>query len=454
MEVELAPEGSMNLQDTTQSLHSVGQEEDVLHRRERKYLTALAFGLGFSQGCGLCFYVAAGSYFSNLFANPRFFVNACAFFYLPPILATIAQLAFDSRFEDLLGIRPVIRFRIIFSSLVMGCLLVLMGQVAGASPFPGQGRAVYGIGVVLGTFTAVLLGSSCLLFGAVDPRFVPYLILGQTAAGVYTNAAARALGFAPGCEGERALAFFTLAAGTVLLITGAYQAANSCKLLERTYQRHEVLLSLSRSQSQSTLSLAASNGAGGCPEASPVGNGSGQGSPRVFLGFPPICWCMAACQTVAIAMNMSLTPLSNQVAHGEYDLSQELVLVKLLSDFVGRGLFLLLPKPRPSSRWRLHSVRGHAVLVWLVELLRFPLWLSVFLWARGSRLPRFLANQQVLLWPVWMPLISSGAFSASWCFVICVTAAPEDRRRSANLLMSVSVYAGFFLGIVIALATV
>jgi len=312
---------------------------------------------------------------------------------------------------------------------------------------------VYGIGVVLGSFAAVLLGSSCLLFGAVDPRYVPYLILGQTAAGVYTNAAARVLGFAPGCDAGEALAFFMLAAGTVLAITATYQVGNSCKLLDRTYQHHEVLLSLSRSQSQSTLSAAVPGEPNDCVE-SPHRSPSGVRTSPGPLGFPPLCWCMDACQTLAIAMNMSLTPLSNQVARGQYELSQELVLVKLLSDFVGRGLFLLLPKPRPSRRWQRDTVLGHAVFVWLVELARFPLWLSVFLWAIGSPLPRFLANQDVLLWPIWMPLISSGAFSASWCFVICVTAAPEDRKRSANLLMSFSVYAGFFLGISIALVTV
>lgn len=429
------------------ALQAASHQDGLLRARERRYLILLSFGLGFSQGCGLCFYVGSGGYFSALFDNPRFFIDACAFFYLPPILATLAQLLLDHRLDAWLGVRPVIRFRIIFSSLVLAVLLALMSIAADAPPYKGQGKLVFVFGAALGTFAALLLGASCVLFGAVDPRFVPYLVLGQTTAGIYTNAVARLLAFQPGCETWRARAFFLVAMGTVLAITAAYQVFSSCKLLENTYLHHEYLLVLSRSRAANAAGYRRSMHAPGGSGLEPLVPGR-----ALVLGFPPVCWAMAACQSLAIAMNMSLTPLSNQVAKGEYLFSQELVLTKLAADFVGRGLFLLLPRPRLEGRG-VRRLPLQAAFVALLELLRLPLWLAVFLRALGSASPAiaFLVNKEVLLWPVWLPLISSGALSASMCFVIAVTAAPEDKKKAANLLMSCSVYTGFFVGISIAL---
>lgn len=423
-----------------------------LEAKERRYLTALSFGLGVSQGCGLCFYVGSGGYFGAIFEDDRFFINACAFFYLPPMLITVLQLLLDRRFDMLCGIRPVILFRIYISTVMVAVLLGAFCWVCDSPSYPGEGKLVYGLGVALAIFAAILLGSSCLLFGALDPRFVPYLVLGQTFAGVYTNACARVLGFQPGCSLWRARAFFGVASASVVFGSLAFAAYNRFHLLERTYQHHESLLVYSQSfgnllELRDTRSLTRERGS----EAVVASRGGGG---RSFWGFPLLCWSMVLCQSVAIAMNMSLTPLAHQVAHGNYDLTQELLLVKLLSDFVGRSLFLvLIPKPSPDHGCRSSTVRAHAVAVWLVELCRLPFWVLVYLWAVGSRVSSVLAHSGILLWLVWLPLISTGALSSSWCFVVAVTAAPEAKRPEVNLLMSFSVYAGFAAGIVIALLT-
>jgi len=450
------------------STSSAGDER--FQKRERKYLTVLAIALGFSQGCALCFYVGSGGYYSALMNDDEFFVHACAYFYLPPLVVTFLQLLVDHRFDQRFNIRTVIRCRILFCSLGVAVCLAALGIVTLGGFRPGLDADVFVIGVFLGCFAAALLGASCKLFGAVDPRFVPYLVLGQTAAGVYTNVVARLLGFHPGCPPSIAATFFGVAAGTVSLITVGYQIFNCFNLMEGTYQHHELLLSVGftisiavdtpRTTAPTTDSLSGSEASTGSTEARQV-QGLPQSEPHLRsgccsrrgpLGFPLLCWSMALAQTLAIAMNMSLTPLSNQVAHGEYNLSQELLLIKLLSDFCGRSIFLVLPIPSRSKTWRLPTgILAQGLLVWFIELLRLPLWLSVFLWATGSDLPRFLANQNVLLWPIWLPLISTGAMSSSWAFVISVTFAPEELKGSANLLMSCSVYLGFFLGICIAL---
>lgn len=425
----------------------------------RRSLISLTVALGFSQGCGLSFYVASGGYFSALFDNPRFFLDACASFYLPPILVTSAQLMLDHRFDKWLGIKAVIRFRIMFSSIAMVLLLTWLGFLAGSPWSAGEGKQVLLLGATLGMFAAILLASSCLLFGAVDPRFVPCLILGQTFAGVYTNLWTNVLGFEPGCDAWRVRMFFCVAAGTMLLVTLAYQTCNTLELLDSTYQRHEVLLSLS--QHQSAIADSASLSGGGPSIVPTIAGDYNVDRHRTdsvqcgctFLGFPLLCWCMAICQASAVAMNMSLTPLSNQVAHGEYMLEQKLVLMKLFADFIGRSLFLLLPKPRLSPGWHVSNIRGQAVIIALIELLRLPLWLWVYFWATRAQFDSPLANPVVLLWAVWLPLISSGAFSASWCFVIAIAAATDDKRRATNLLMSCSLYAGFSVGIGIALLT-
>jgi len=420
-----------------------------LESSERKYLRALSFGLGMSQGCGLCFYVGSGGYFGAIFDDDRFLINQCAFFYLPPMLITIVQLLVDRHFDALLGIRPVIIFRIYFSSLMVAVLLGALCWVCRSAAYPGEGVLIYSLGAALAIFAAILMGSACLLFGAVEPRLVPYLVLGQTFAGVYTNISARTLGFGPGCSIWRTQAYFGLAAASVGVGLLCYWGYNRYQLLERTYQHHESLLLYSQS-----IASALQSGNAPCEHQNMPLQATGGNSSRTWGGFSLLSWSMVVCQALAIAMNMSLTPLAHQVAHGNFSLTQELLLVKLLADFVGRSMFLLIiPKPKNEPGFHWHSIRGHAVAVWLIEVLRLPAWVLVYLWAQGSRASSFLANSGVLLWLVWLPLISTGALSSSWCFVVAVTAAPEAKRPEVNLLMTFSVYAGFAAGILVALAT-
>jgi hypothetical protein len=171
--------------------------------------------------------------------------------------------------------------------------------------------------------------------------------------------------------------------------------------------------------------------------------------------FPQRCWSMALCQAIAIAMNMSLTPLANQIAQGSFDLTQKVVLVKLLSDCVGRCMFLIVvPTPdRDSPLCTLRSLRCHSALVWLLQLFRLILWVCVYLRAIQHPSLSILANETVLLYVVWLPLISLGAFSSSWCCVVASTAARAEQRASVNTLMTTSIYAGYVIGIATALCS-
>lgn len=164
---------------------------------------------------------------------------------------------------------------------------------------------------------------------------------------------------------------------------------------------------------------------------------------------------MALCQSIAIAINMSLTPLANQIAHGSFDLTQKVILVKLLSDCVGRCAFLFgIPSPtQNTSAWMLRSARGHSVLVWLLQLLRLCLWMCIYSRATQRPSPSILANESILLYFVWLPLISSGALSSSWCSVLATSCARAEQRASVSTLMTTSIYLGYLIGIVIAFAS-
>jgi len=166
---------------------------------------------------------------------------------------------------------------------------------------------------------------------------------------------------------------------------------------------------------------------------------------------------MAGCQSIAIGMNMSLTPMAHQVAHESVDLTQQLVLTKLLADFVGRLLFFfLIPQPVVGRRgFGLRAVHGQQLLLWVIEGLRFPLWLAVYLWSQYdiSSFNFYLKQDAVLLWAVWLPLVSLGSLSSSWCFVVAVTAASESQKVNVNRMLAASIYLGFASGITLALVS-
>ncbi|CAE7742067.1 unnamed protein product [Symbiodinium sp. CCMP2456] len=139
-------------------------------------------------------------------------------------------------------------------------------------------------------------------------------------------------------------------------------------------------------------------------------------------------------------LNISLTPLANVLAHGRYDLGQEIVLFKLLGDFVGRVLFFLLPSPR--------RLRLHLWLNWAVALLRLPAWIVLVLHAASKD----IILGDVLLLVIWFPFVVTAALCGSWLQVVAIQAVEEPAKRGTAAQMNVAVYLGFLSGVVFAAA--
>jgi len=457
----------------------------VLVPAMRRWLVVLSITLGFGQGCGLCFTVGSGGFYGERFNNPRFLIYLCAFFFLPPIVVTVLSVMFDTSFNIKTGARLALRFRIYVSGLiVMACLWALCISSGPVESYPFEMAVVLALTVTIGLFGAVLLSSSSALLGTADAGLVPCIILGQTAAGVYTNIVADTLGFAPNCPSHVSQAYWAVAGGTLLAVMIVFFQADLLGYLEILWAYHQALLdSLERnlpqtvqaSSSRQVASSAASSWrALGSYDSSDAYNPVERrltllrevGRTRMPCcqqdlpentrrRFGWTCWSMALCQALAIALNMSLTPMSNQMAHGDYDLTQTIVLVKLLSDFAGRTCFFFLPRPDSHARGTVRSMNVQATLVWLVAAYRVPLWLCQYV---NARLPpgeaswtRFLDNSHIRLWGVWLPMVSTGAMSSSWCIVLALNSVTEELRGTVNLLMTASIYLGYFWGIGIAL---
>lgn len=434
----------------------------------RVSLKALCWCFGFGQGCVLCFFVGSGGYYTALFSNSRFFIYLCAFFYLPPIAITVGAVLFDQSFNATHGVRVASSFRIYSSSIVSTLLLAGLWVVSTVRPIPFQseGALVYGLGVLLGIFGAVMLSSICSMFGPIDANLVPVIIFGQTAAGLYTNIVSRAIGFMPGCEAWRVSAYWIIASATLLLTLLIFLCSHCRGLFEETFQHNDTVLESPSRLSQNLQREGRTVQVCAFPTIAPILRGGSLANLVAFASsasetvsssgsshrFPRICWSMAICQSIAIAMNMSLTPLANHISRGDVYVTQELVLIKLLSDLVGRTLFfLVIPTPRQSSdRSHFSSLHWQAVLVWLVELVRLPMWCCIYLRAMGSAV---LENSAILLWACWLPLISLGAMSSSWCCVVAITASSSEQRANVNLLMTSSIYLGYVIGILIALVS-
>jgi len=383
----------------------------------------------------------------------------------------------------------MLSYRIYITSSVMCILMVCLAFFScigvDKSYFDGEGFFVFFVGGVLGTLAGALLSSLASMFGPVNAQLVPIILFGQTAAGVYTNLVAKAVGFAPDCECWRVHVYWGVGAATLALIIGVFAWFHRIGRLENTFVYQEQLLdrvlsraaraamapmspimntmspmlrsaSLKNMNGQAPPMASLSRTRNGQHDSSSTSNGGSSSN----LKFPCIVWSMAICQTVAICMNMSLTPLSNQIGQGNYTLTQQLVLTKLLADFVGRTMFFVaVPTPTPATEgWAINSTRGHAALAWFVELCRLPLWISIYTRATtqdaANSWSSFLENETILLYAVWLPLISCGALSSSWCSVIATVAAPPEMKSNVGLLMTCSIYMGFVSGLVISLCTV
>eukprot|EP00913_Durusdinium_trenchii_P016652 g15652.t1 len=154
------------------------------------------------------------------------------------------------------------------------------------------------------------------------------------------------------------------------------------------------------------------------------------------------------CQILLIGLNISLTPLANVLAHDAVNMvsfvtlcdfvEQEIVLLKLLGDFVGRVLFFCLPAPR---RLRLHLALNGAV-----ALLRLPVW-AVLLGHALSKEP-WLSDSVLLA--IWLLFVVSAALGGSWLQVLAIQAAQELEKRAVAARMNIAVYCGFVSGVAFA----
>ncbi|CAJ1354896.1 unnamed protein product [Effrenium voratum] len=144
------------------------------------------------------------------------------------------------------------------------------------------------------------------------------------------------------------------------------------------------------------------------------------------------------CQIFVVALNISLTPLANVLAHGKFNLGQEIVLAKLFGDFVGRVLFFGLPNPRRLKR--------HLALNWVVACLRLPAWIVLIMHAL-SKEPWF--NEAELL-AIWLPFVLTAAFGGSWLQVVAIQAADAQEKRAVAARMNIAVYLGFLCGVIFA----
>eukprot|EP00811_Abedinium_folium_P032799 NODE_5815_length_1732_cov_4.636137.p1 GENE.NODE_5815_length_1732_cov_4.636137~~NODE_5815_length_1732_cov_4.636137.p1 ORF type:complete len:501 (+),score=76.66 NODE_5815_length_1732_cov_4.636137:182-1684(+) len=467
------------------------------HIRSKPGHRFLALILGFGQGCCLCFFLGSGSYYSRLYGNSQLFIYLCASLYLPPLSVTICNMLFGVSAERRLGARRVYRMRLYGNAILIIVLFLVLARYSADGPVGGS-AGLYCFAMTFGISAAILFSAVASLLGPQNQNAVPLLVLAQTAAGVYSYVIAQVLKFSPGCGPELVTAYWLIAGGTILATILVLFGCDCCGVLDSAYE-FQSALSVRCASSTTTLRFdvsnreipesyntdAASMGLSFILPVSPCGTSpasilhanvdrtmvespffpeqdaarrqslcSSAGSRSI--GFPLVCWVAAACQTLAIAMNMSLTPLAMQVAHGDYVLAQNLIFTKLLSDFVGRSVYLVLPKPVNGVQgWDCRSVGCQSTLLWLIEVARFVMWLSVYLWSQRVRSPfdDALSRKNTLLWAVWLPLISTGAMSSSCCFVVASTAARPEQKVAVNRLMTASIYAGFSVGVVTAMCS-
>lgn len=437
-------------------IRSQPTDDAGLPHKDMIKLRLLCLCLGFGQGCAITFYVGAGGYYVALFANSRFLIYMCAFLFLPPMAITVAALLFDTRFNITRGVRVSFSFRI-YSSCVAACLFLTTLCVISCFPkFRSEGVCILFSGIILGIASAIMLSSFNSMFGAVCARLAPIIVFGQTVAGVFTNVVAWLVGFKPGCAELQASAYWVIALASVAFALGAFIWYHYHGLLEYIFQWHEDMLA------SGLLTPTARTVEAAVPTAcSPIMPGSlldkdmlsiSRGCTTSIKGISGLCWAMAMCQAISIAMNNYLTPRANQIAQGNSDLTQRLVLNKLLADFVGRSLFFIaIPTPRERVGVSVNSIYAHVVLVGIIFVVRIPMWIAVFLYSvvgdNGQYWMHFLADDEVLVLAVWLPFIALGALINSWCFFIATTSAKAEQKANMNLLMTCSIYLGYVIGV-------
>lgn len=401
-------------------------EDEQLQRRCRYLATAFGFG----QGCCVNVYLSAGGYLGDKFQDKYFFVWMCAAVYITPLLIFALARRLDPYFDRHFGFRKVYQVRLAISML-LGALLVagLIVPTLGA----GGRASILTLGAAVGMVAGSVASASAQFFGVISPKLVPLFFLGQTASGAYVNVAARLSSFNPDCT-DPSVIWYYFSGVLVSVLPAVFFFVNHCRGgLDPAYRRHHRLTP--NTSLANVQALAREDGIDVQLQAE-----------------PPRCPCLSAttnekafivryaflCQVCLIGLNISLTPLANVLAHGKFKLGQEIVLLKLLGDFVGRVLFFCLPAPR--------QLRLHLCLNWAVVALRLPVWL-VLVGHALSKEPWF--SDPVLL-TIWLPFVVSAAFGGSWLQVLAIQAADEQDKRAIAARMNMAVYYGFVSGVVFA----
>jgi len=397
----------------------------------------LAAAFGFGQGCCVNVYLSAAGYLGDRFQDKYFFVWMCAVVYVVPLLVFALARALDPYFDRHYGFRKVYQVRLAISMLV-GALLVALLSAATIGSRVGNKSTILVLGAAVGAVAGSVASASAQFFGVISPKLVPLFFLGQTASGAYVNAAARVAGFAPDCADGSVILYFSCGVVVAALPALFFFVCHYRGSLELAYRHHH---SLTPSTSAAQLSITTSSDTRSLQD----------------LHREASCWLRLSrlvaseekvaikrlaflCQVFVVGLNISLAPLANVLAHGRYDLGQEIVLFKLLGDFVGRVLFFLLPSPR--------RLQLHLWLNWAVALLRLPAWIVLVCHAASKDI--ILSDAMLLV--IWFPFVVTAALCGSWLQVVAIQAVEEPAKRGTAAQMNVAVYLGFLSGVVFAAA--
>lgn len=384
-------------------------------------LIRLSVAFGFAQGSCNNVYLSAAGYYGAMFGDSRFFIWMCASVYIAPMLIFPFAFYFDAYFDRKLGVRKVFPFRLAFTLVLAACLIVFMGTAE-----IGRGT-VLTLGCLLGILTGAVANSSSHFFGVLSPQLVPWWFLGQTASGAYVNVVAQITKFQPSCSHTIVKDYFISGSAVAIIAALSFTSMQLRGNLEESFARHSELMDDGQNVEESSR------------PPTPQGGASAESicqSPfNVFVIF---------CQILAVTLNISLTSLANVLAHGDFALGQEIVLLKLLSDFIGRLLFYIIPAPRATPK----SLNMHLALNWALQLLRFPLWACLF----AHILQPWLSHGALIA--IWIPFVTAGALGGSWLSAIGIQAVSPRHKRTMATSLQLAVYCGFFLGVIFAIVEV
>lgn len=416
-----------------------GQDERAAAQRFRRMSAAFGFGQGL---CNNIFLSSDGYWGERLNNDQYFFVWMCASVYIAPFILFALASWLDLYFDSKLGLRTVFQVRMA-SSLMVNAVLVaalsaLTGDLGGASAIGPQKVGILVLGSLIGMLSGSVASASLQFFGAIGSQHVPLFFLGQTASGAYVNVAARLLNFHPGTQQSYAVAYFAGGVAVAVLPAVIFIIWQWTGRLEVAYQQHvEPPPSVPLGNFVRSLTWGQRNSAGSIGSAATEPLEESEDTSWKVLRRAAV-----SLQILTVTLNISLTPLANVIARGNFRLGQEIVLLKLLSDFLGRMLFFAIPEPR--------RLGLHMTLNWTMTVLRIPIWALVLQHSLGQE--PLLGDTLLLV--LWVPFVTTGALGGSWAQVVAIKAVPESQRRATASLLNIAVYIGYLLGVLFAACTV